>query len=118
MYRLENEGVKTILDELEEYSKNGILTFAEWAEFSEGEIPLDRLDIQIEYVDETERNFIFSAYGKTPFINKTHLPQKEINFSFYFRIYIICFRIKPKVSRTKLRFYRRIKHEHYLHQNH
>lgn len=64
LYRLENEGVKTILDELQEYSKNGILTFAEWAEFSEGEIPLDRLDIQIEYVDETERNFIFSAYGK------------------------------------------------------
>ena len=28
LYRLENEGVKTILDELEEYSKPGYLTFA------------------------------------------------------------------------------------------
>ena len=64
LYRLENEGVKTILDELSEYSQDGCLTFAEWAEFSQGEIPIDRLEITIEYVDETERNFIFKAFGK------------------------------------------------------
>ena len=63
LYRLEHEGVKTIIDELEEYSKDGCLTFAEWAEFSQGEIPLNRMEIQIEYVDETERKFIFTAYG-------------------------------------------------------
>lgn len=64
LYRLETEGVKTILDELEEYSQGRCLTFAEWAEFSQGEIPLDRMEIQIEYVAETERNFIFKAFGK------------------------------------------------------
>ena len=63
LYRLEHEGVKTIIDELEEYSKDGCLTFAEWAEFSQGEIPIDRMEIKIEYVDETERNFIFTAFG-------------------------------------------------------
>ncbi len=63
LYRLENEGVKTILDELEEYSKPGYLTFAEWAEFSQGEIPLDRMEIKIDYIAETERKFTFSAYG-------------------------------------------------------
>ena len=64
LYRLEHEGVKTIIDELEEYSQEGCLTFAEWAEFSQGEIPLDRMEIKIEYIDETERNFIFTAYGE------------------------------------------------------
>lgn len=64
LYRLENEGVKTIIDELEEYSQPGCLTFAEWAEFSQGEIPIDRLEIQIEYIADTERKFSFSAYGK------------------------------------------------------
>lgn len=64
LYRLENEGVKTIIDELEEYSQGRCLTFAEWAEFSQGEIPLDRMEIQIDYIDETERSFNFSAYGE------------------------------------------------------
>lgn len=64
LYRLENEGVKTILDELNEYSKDGYLTFAEWAEFSQGQIPMDRLEIQIDYIDETVRKFTFKAYGQ------------------------------------------------------
>lgn len=64
LYRLENEGVKTILDELEEYSQTGFLTFAEWAEFSQGEIPIERMEIQIDYVAETERKFTFRAIGK------------------------------------------------------
>ena len=41
LYRLENEGVKTILDELNEYSEGKQLTFVEWAEFSQNEIPFD-----------------------------------------------------------------------------
>jgi len=63
LYRLENEGVKTIIDELNEYSKDGYLTFTEWAEFSQGEIPFDRIEISIEYIDETERKFSFEAFG-------------------------------------------------------
>ena len=39
LYRLENEGVKTILDELREYSEGKQITFVEWAEFSQNEIP-------------------------------------------------------------------------------
>ena len=41
LYRLENEGVKTILDELREYSEGKQVTFVEWAEFSDGEIPFN-----------------------------------------------------------------------------
>ena len=63
LYRLEHEGVKTIIDELEEYSQDGCLTFAEWAEFSQGEIPIDRMEIRIQYIDETIREFEFKAFG-------------------------------------------------------
>ncbi len=63
LYRLENEGVKTIIDELEEYSKDGYLTFAEWAEFSQGVIPLERIEIKIDYINENERKFSFTAFG-------------------------------------------------------
>ena len=63
LYRLENEGVSTILDELGEYSQGRCLTIAEWAEFSQGEIPIDRMEIKIKYIAETERSFTFSAFG-------------------------------------------------------
>ena len=63
LYRLENEGVSTIVNELEEYSQGKILTLVEWAEFSQNSLPFDRIEIQINYIDETEREFIFSAYG-------------------------------------------------------
>ena len=42
LYRLENVGIKTITDELREYSEGKCLTFVEWAEFSQGEVPFDR----------------------------------------------------------------------------
>lgn len=64
LYRLEEEGINTILDELREYTegqKN--LTVIEWAEFSSGELPEDRLEFQIKYLDETEREFTFKAFG-------------------------------------------------------
>ena len=64
LYRLENEGVKTVIEELTEYSKLNYLTFAEWAEFSQGEIPDNRIDINIEYIDETIRSFTFTAHGE------------------------------------------------------
>lgn len=64
LYRLENEGVKTILDELTEYSGDKAVTLVEWAEFSQGEIPLDRIEVKIDYVDKTERKFTFDAFGE------------------------------------------------------
>ena len=63
LYRLEREGVKTIIDELTEYSRAGVLTFVEWAEFSDFELPFDRIEISIEYIDENKRKFTFNDSG-------------------------------------------------------
>lgn len=63
LYRLENEGVKTIIDELTEYSRPNVLTFVEWAEFSDFELPFNRIEIRIEYIDDTKRKFDFYAVG-------------------------------------------------------
>lgn len=63
LYRLEKEGVKTIIDELTEYSRPDVLTFVEWAEFSDLELPFDRIEIRIEYIDENKRKFDFYAIG-------------------------------------------------------
>ena len=63
LYRLEKEGVKTITDELTEYSKEGMLTLVEWAEFSDMELPFDRIEIKINYIDDTVRTFDFYALG-------------------------------------------------------
>ncbi len=63
LYRLENEGINTIINELDEYSEGKILTLVEWAEFSQNNIPFDRIDININYIDENKREFIFNAEG-------------------------------------------------------
>ena len=63
LYRIENEGVSTIINELDEYSEGKILTMVEWAEFSQNEIPFDRIDLNINYIDETQREFTFTAFG-------------------------------------------------------
>ena len=64
LYRLEKEGVSTILDELEEYGEDDhALTLVEWAEFSNDQLSKDRLDIRINYIDEEVREFCFEAYG-------------------------------------------------------
>ena len=49
LYRLENEGVKTITDELREYSEGRQITFVEWAEFSQNEIPFNHIKINVTY---------------------------------------------------------------------
>ena len=49
LYRLENEGLETIKEELREYSKPGVLTFVEWADFGTGELPYNRLNIKVSY---------------------------------------------------------------------
>jgi len=64
LYRLENEGVKTILDELREYSEGKQLTFVEWAEFSQDEIPFNHLKINVTYEDDESRKYTFEAFGK------------------------------------------------------
>ena len=63
LYRLEEKGLKSIISELREYSKDGMLTFIEWAEFALDEIPSDSLRINIEYDKENVdiRIFNFTA---------------------------------------------------------
>lgn len=63
LYRLEKEGVRTIIDELTEYSRPNVLTCVEWAEFSDFELPFSRIEIRIKYIDENQREFEFSADG-------------------------------------------------------
>lgn len=64
LYRLENVGVKTICDELREYSEGKILTFVEWAEFSQEEIPFNRLEINVTYEEDDSRKYTISAFGE------------------------------------------------------
>ncbi len=64
LYRLENEGVSSILDELREYSEGRQLTFVEWAEFSQDEIPFNHLKINVTYEDDDSRKYTFEAYGE------------------------------------------------------
>ena len=63
LYRLENEGISTIIDELREYTKDCI-TFVEWAEFSQDEIPFEHLKINVKYGDNDERIYEFMPYGE------------------------------------------------------
>lgn len=64
LYRLENEGVKTILDELREYSEGKMLTFVEWAEFSQDEIPFNHIQVNVTYENDDARKYSFSAFGE------------------------------------------------------
>ncbi len=71
LYRLENEGIRTIEQELADYSKRGTLTFVEWADFSQGALSYNRLNIKIiypeilEYCDDGDtRIFEFEPYGE------------------------------------------------------
>lgn len=61
LYRLENEGVKSVFDELEEYTNSNVVTFIEWAQFSNLKTPFECINIQISYIDETKREFIFTS---------------------------------------------------------
>ena len=61
LYRLENEGIKTIVDELREYSEGKKLTFVEWAEFSRDEIPFNNIKINVTYNDDDSRLYTFES---------------------------------------------------------
>lgn len=64
LYRLEEEGLKTILDELQEYSIDPkALTIVEWAQFSQEELLVDRVSLEIKYFDDNSREFCFEAFG-------------------------------------------------------
>lgn len=63
LYRLEKEGVKSILDELKEYSQGKILTFVEWAEFSQNELPFNHIQINVTYEDNDARKYSFKEIG-------------------------------------------------------
>ena len=64
LYRLENEGIKTIFDELQEYSEGRQITFVEWAEFSQNQIPFDHIKINVTYSDDDSRVYEFEGFGK------------------------------------------------------
>ena len=64
LYRLENEGVKTIIDEPLEYSEGRQITFVEWAEFSQGELPFERIEINVTYDDDDSRIYDFISIGE------------------------------------------------------
>lgn len=63
LYRLENVGISTITDELREYSEGRKITFVEWAEFSQGELPFERIEINVTYDDDDSRNYEFKTVG-------------------------------------------------------
>ena len=63
LYRLENEGVKTIFDELREYSEGKQITFVEWAEFSQNQVPFNHIKINVTYEDDDFRKYSFESFG-------------------------------------------------------
>ena len=63
LYRLEHTGIKTITDELREYSYGRKITFVEWAEFSQDEIPFNHIKINVTYAENDERKYSFEAFG-------------------------------------------------------
>lgn len=64
LYRLEHVGISTIADELREYSEGKKITFVEWAEFSQGELPFERIEINVTYDDDDSRNYEFKSIGE------------------------------------------------------
>jgi len=70
LYRLEEKGLKSIVSELREYSKKGMLTFIEWAEFAHDEIPSNSLRINVEYDEDDVDIRIFEFDGiENEFLN-------------------------------------------------
>ena len=64
LYRLEHTGISTIADELKEYSEGRKITFVEWAEFSQGELPFERIEVNVTYDDDDSRIYEFKSVGE------------------------------------------------------
>lgn len=65
LYRLENEGPETIREELREYSKPGVLTLVEWANFGSLELPYNVLNIRVSYDSEEFNDTRFYEFSST-----------------------------------------------------
>ena len=63
LYRLEHAGISTITEELREYSEGRKITFVEWAEFSQGELPFERIEINVTYDEDDSRIYEFKSVG-------------------------------------------------------
>lgn len=63
LYRLEHTGISTITEELREYSEGKKITFVEWAEFSQGELPFERIEVNVTYDDDDSRIYEFKSIG-------------------------------------------------------
>lgn len=63
LYRLENVGISTITEELREYSEGKKITFVEWAEFSQNELPFERVEINVTYDNDDSRIYEFKSVG-------------------------------------------------------
>ena len=86
LYRLEHEGVRTIADELREYSEGRNITFVEWAEFSQDEIKILNLrDMSLEehykfYENEKlDKKEIIKKIAKDRNVNKNEIYQYFLN---------------------------------------
>lgn len=81
LYRLEEKGLKSIISELREYSKNGKLTFIEWAEFGHNEIPNNALNINVEYdendIDIRYFNFKSKNSNNDEFLNNLKIKVNQ-----------------------------------------
>ena len=64
LYRLEHTGISTIAEELREYSEGKKITFVEWAEFSQGELPFERIEVNVTYDDDDSRVYEFKSIGE------------------------------------------------------
>ena len=64
LYRLEHTGISTIAEELREYSEGKKITFVEWAEFSQGELPFERIEVNVTYDDNDSRIYEFKSVGE------------------------------------------------------
>lgn len=64
LYRLEHTGISTIAEELREYSEGKKITFVEWAEFSQDELPFERIEINVTYDDDDSRIYEFKSVGE------------------------------------------------------
>ena len=49
---------------MREYSDGKKLTFVEWAEFSQGELPFDRIEVNVTYDDDDSRIYTFKSIGQ------------------------------------------------------
>ena len=80
LYRLEQKGLKSMVDELREYSKTGMITFIEWAEFGLDEVPNNALNINVEY-DEENLDIRYFAFSSKSDLNQKFLAdfEKRVN---------------------------------------